>query len=186
MPDLDVRALRIPDIKVITARKWNDHRGWLSETFSRRAFAEAGLPFDFFQDNQSFSIEPGTVRGLHYQTTPWAQDKLIRVLSGRIYDVVVDIRRASTTFLQWISYELSADNGHQIFVPAGFAHGFCTLEPSTQVLYKVTNFYAPDHERGIRWNDPELAIDWPINEDRAIISEKDAVLPLVRHVKSWF
>ena len=138
------------------------------------------------QDNHSVSLAAGTVRGLHYQIVPWAQDKLVRVLRGKIYDVAVDLRRSAPTFLNWVSIELSADDGNQLLIPAGFAHGFCTLEPDTHVLYKVTNFYAPRHEFGIRWNDPDLAIDWPVKEDSAIVSDKDATLPFARQAEHWF
>jgi dTDP-4-dehydrorhamnose 3,5-epimerase len=183
---MQIQSLQIPEVKVLRPRTLIDRRGSFSEVYSRRTFAEASLPCNFVQDNQSVSTATGTVRGLHYQALPWAQDKLVRVLRGRIYDVAVDIRKSSPTFLRWVSCELSADDGAQILIPAGFAHGFCTLEPDTYVLYKVTNFYAPDHEHGIRWNDPDLAIDWPINADRATVSEKDAVLPLAHHVEHWF
>lgn len=185
-PELEIQPLRLSDVKVLRTRQRRDDRGMFSEVFSRRAFAEAGLPFDFVQDNQSASVAVGTVRGLHYQATPFAQDKLIRVLRGRIYDVAVDLRRSSPTFMEWVSFELSAEDASQLLIPAGFAHGFCTLEPDTHVFYKVSNFYAPAHDFGVRWNDPELAIDWPVNEENAVLSDRDAGLPLIRDVNHWF
>jgi dTDP-4-dehydrorhamnose 3,5-epimerase len=185
-PELEIQPLRLSDVKVLKTRKRVDSRGIFSEVYSRRTFAEAGLSFDFVQDNQSVSTALGTIRGLHYQRAPWAQDKLIRVLRGRIFDVAVDLRRASPTFMEWVSFELSAEAGNQILIPAGFAHGFCTLEPDTHVFYKVSNFYAPSHDHGIRWNDPEIAIDWPVNEDNAVLSDRDATLPLIRDVEHWF
>ena len=185
-PELEIQPLRLSGVKVLRTRQRKDNRGMFSEVYSRRTFAEAGLSFDFVQDNQSVSAVAGTVRGLHYQTKPWAQDKLIRVVRGRIYDVAVDLRRSSPTFKQWVSFELSADDGNQILIPAGFAHGFCTLEPDTHVFYKVSNFYAPSHDSGIRWNDPDLAIDWPVQEGAAVLSDRDAKLPFIREVKSWF
>lgn len=185
-PELEIQPLRLGEVKLLRVRRNADHRGTFSEVFSRRTFAQAGLPVEFVQDNESASPTAGTVRGLHYQAEPYAQTKLIRVVRGRIYDVAVDLRRSSPTFLNWISVELSADDGTQLLVPAGFAHGFCTLEPDTHVLYKVTDFYAPRHEFGVRWNDPDLAIDWPVKEGNAIVSDKDAVLPLARHVEHCF
>ena len=185
-PDLEIQPLRLSDVKVVKARSRADRRGSFCEVYSHRTFGEAGLSFDFVQDNQSISTAAGTVRGLHYQTSPWGQDKLVRVLRGRILDVVVDIRRSSPTFLEWVKFELSADDGNQLLIPIGFAHGFCTLEPDTHVLYKVSNYYAPSHEFGIRWDDPQLAIDWPVQRDRAVLSEKDAKLPLIRDVEHWF
>jgi dTDP-4-dehydrorhamnose 3,5-epimerase len=184
--DLEIQPLRLDGVKVLRTKVWEDSRGSFSEMYSRRTFAEAGLSLDFVQDNESVSKAAGTVRGLHFQTNPWAQDKLVRVLRGRIYDVAVDIRRSSPTFKQWVAFELAAGDGNQLLVPAGFAHGFCTLEPDTHVLYKVTNFYAPSHDCGIRWNDPELGIDWPVDEEKAVLSDKDAKLPLLRDAAALF
>jgi dTDP-4-dehydrorhamnose 3,5-epimerase len=184
--ELEIESLRLSGIKLLRTRIHADRRGTFSELYSRRTFAAAGLSLDFVQDNYSVSTAAGTVRGLHYQAPPWAQGKLIRVLRGRIFDVAVDLRKSSPTFLNWISIELSADDGSQLLIPVGFAHGFCTLEPDTHVLYKVTNFYAPAHDCGIRWNDPDLAIEWPVSEDRAIVSEKDVMLPIARDVERWF
>lgn len=153
-----------------------DQRGFSSETYNKRTLIEAGIESDFVQDFQSLSTRAGTIRGLHFQTPPFAQSKLIRVLRGSIFDVVVDIRRSSTTFGQHVSAELSADNWEQIFIPAGFAHGLCTLEPNTSVLYKLGNYYSPEHERGIRWNDPKIGITWPFQSD-AELNARDMQQP---------
>lgn len=174
---MDVIELQIPDVKVFTPAKHGDHRGYFAETFNRAALAAVGIDVDFVQDNQSFSAEQGVVRGLHYQIAPFAQDKLVRVLRGSVLDVAVDIRRSSPTFGQHVAAALSADGFNQIFVPIGFAHGFVTLEPDTEVFYKVSNVYAPDHERGLMWNDPALNIDWPITADDAVLSGRDREHP---------
>jgi dTDP-4-dehydrorhamnose 3,5-epimerase len=182
---LDIKPLAIPDVLMIRTAKFNDARGSFSETYNKKAFAQAGIALEFVQDNHSHSAETGTVRGLHYQGHPFVQDKLVRVVSGRILDVAVDIRRASPTFGESVSAEISADDGQQILVPAGFAHGFCTLEPDTQVFYKVTNFYSPPHDFGIRWNDPDLNIDWPVSEADVRLSDKDRAHPFFREVTQW-
>jgi dTDP-4-dehydrorhamnose 3,5-epimerase len=184
--DLDVQPLAIPDVKILRPRKFMDARGFFSETYNRRLFLDAGIVADFVQDNHSFSKSAGTIRGLHYQSHPFAQDKLIRVVRGRVVDVIVDIRRASATFGKWVSAELSADAWNQILVPIGFAHGLCTLEPDTEVIYKVTNYYSAQHDHGIRWNDPDLDISWPVPEDKVELSEKDRQQPLFRDVVHWF
>ena len=168
----------IPDVKILAPRRHGDHRGFFSEVYSRKAFAAAGLPpLEFVQDNHSLSAERGVVRGLHYQLPPAAQDKLVRVVRGAILDVAVDIRRSSPTFGRHVRAVLSADNWQQILVPAGFAHGFVTLEPDTEVLYKVTSYYSPEHERGILWNDPALGIDWGVDPAAATLSKKDREYP---------
>lgn len=138
------------------------------------------------QDNHSLSRDAGTVRGLHYQVYPFAQNKLVRVLRGRILDVAVDLRRSSPSFGKYVAVELSNENWQQLFVPVGFAHGFMTLEPDTEVFYKVTNFYSPDHDKGIAWDDPELAIEWPIHFANVTLSEKDSKLPWLRDVVEFF
>ena len=163
----------ISGVKVITPEKFGDHRGFFSETYSRRAAAAAGLPLDFVQDNHSCSADIGTVRGLHFQSAPFAQDKLVRVTCGRILDVAVDLRRSSPTFGRHVAVELSEANWRQLLVPIGFAHGFCTLEPNTEVLYKVTNYYSPEHDHGLAFDDPALGIAWPVDAARAILSDKD-------------
>jgi len=173
-----VEPLSIPDVKILRPKKHGDHRGFFSETYNKKDFAEAGIHLDFVQDNQSLSQNAGTIRGLHYQSNPWAQDKLVRVVKGRILDVAVDIRRSSPTFGQFVSAEISSSEWNQILVPAGYAHGICTLEPDTELIYKVTNYYAPSCDFGIRWNDPELNIPWPFSEDKLTLSPRDKALPL--------
>ncbi|MDM8006432.1 MAG: dTDP-4-dehydrorhamnose 3,5-epimerase [Phycisphaerae bacterium] len=170
---IQVVEAAIPDVKIFATKKFGDHRGFFSETYNKRALAEAGIDLDFVQDNHSLSGPKGTIRGLHYQSPPYAQDKLVRVIRGSILDVAVDIRRSSPTFGQHISAVISADQWNQILVPIGFAHGFCTLEPDTEVIYKVTNYYAPDHDHGVLWNDPDLGIKWPVSESEAVLSDKD-------------
>lgn len=164
----------------VRPRRFGDQRGWFSETYKRDAFADAGITDDFVQDNESFSAPVGTLRGLHYQLPPHAQAKLVRVLRGSILDVAVDIRRSSPTFGRHVAVVLSADEGNQLYVPAGFAHGFCTLDDDVHVVYKVTARYAPETERAIRWDDPALGIDWPGLDGREpVLSDKDAVAPLL-------
>jgi dTDP-4-dehydrorhamnose 3,5-epimerase len=152
-----------------------DHRGFFMESYTRSKLEHLGLTYDFVQDNQSLSAQAGVIRGLHYQLSAKAQTKLVRVLAGAVYDVVVDIRKGSPTFGQWIGVLLSEDNKRQIVVPKGFAHGICTLVPNTQLLYKVDEYYSPEHDRGIVWNDPGLGIDWPVSAP--ILSAKDESQP---------
>ena len=184
---MQLTATQIPDVKILTPKKFGDNRGFFSETYNRNTLRELiGVDVDFVQDNQSLSVEKGVVRGLHYQVPPMAQDKLVRVTRGAILDVAVDIRRASTTFGRHVAAVISAENWRQIFVPVGFAHGFVTLEPNTEVLYKVSNYYSPKDERGILWNDPKLAIDWGISESAAVLSEKDRKYPTLEAAKDFF
>jgi dTDP-4-dehydrorhamnose 3,5-epimerase len=179
-------ACAIPDVLLIEAPKYRDHRGHFMETFNCRDFDLAGIGCDFVQDNQSLSLQRGTIRGLHFQVPPRAQAKLIRVLAGSVYDVAVDLRHGSPSFGKWCAAELSAENCRQLFIPTGFAHGFCTLEPNTQVAYKVSDYYAPELETGLIWNDPDLAISWPIEAADIVISEKDATLARWRQFESPF
>lgn len=183
---LTVTATTIEAVKVITPKSFADARGVFCETYNRNRFFEHGITLDFVQDNESSSREIGTVRGLHFQSPPAAQNKLVRVPRGRILDVVVDLRRSSPTYGKWIAEELSAENGKQLLVPVGFAHGFCTLEPDTYVLYKVTSYYSPSHEVGLAWNDPDLAIDWPVSPDKVVLSEKDTRLPAFNSLPVYF
>jgi dTDP-4-dehydrorhamnose 3,5-epimerase len=176
----------IPDIKILVPKKHGDHRGFFSEVYSRKMLADAGVTTDFVQDNHSLSVEKGVLRGLHYQVAPMAQDKLVRVVHGAILDVAVDIRKHSPTFGRHVTAILSAENWHQIFVPVGFAHGFVTLEGNTEVLYKVSTYYSPTHERGIRWNDPKLGIDWGIAESAAVLSQRDREHPMLADAKDLF
>jgi dTDP-4-dehydrorhamnose 3,5-epimerase len=183
---LEVRSLAIPDVKIIAPKKHGDSRGFFSETYNKKSFAGAEINLDFVQDNHSLSPQVGTLRGLHYQGHPFAQDKLVRVVSGRILDIAIDLRRNSSTFGKWVAAEISADAWNQILVPIGFAHGICTLEPNTQLIYKVTNYYSPEHDFGIRWNDPDLAIKWSLPESQMILSEKDKKQPFFKDIKNWF
>lgn len=174
-----ITPLAIPDVLLITPKRHGDARGWFSETWSDRALK--GTPADtvFVQDNQAFSAAMGTLRGLHFQTAPHAQGKLIRALKGAIFDVAVDIRQGSATYGQWVSAELSAEGGEQLWVPRGFAHGYVTLTNDCEIFYKVDAPYAPDCEGGIMWNDPELAIPWPLKGE-PLMSAKDHTLPLLK------
>lgn len=183
---IGVTELAIPDIKIIRPAKFEDPRGFFSESYNAKAFAEAGIDLNFVQDNHSGSVAAGTVRGLHFQIPPYAQDKLIRVIKGRILDVAVDLRRSSATFGKWVATELRAADLTQMFIPVGFAHAYCTLEPNTEVLYKVSNYYSAAHEFGVRWNDPDVGIRWPVEEAAAILSDKDKRLPLLRDAQHLF
>ena len=172
-----VQALAIPDVRVLVPEKRGDRRGFFSETYSRRALAEIGVGTELVQDNHSLSARRGTVRGLHFQTPPRAQAKLVRVVRGSIFDVAVDLRRSSPTYGRHVSVTLSAEAWNQILVPIGFAHGFMTLEPDTEVIYKVSDYYAPNHEMGLLWNDPSLDIQWPLPEREAVLSDRDREQP---------
>lgn len=183
---MEVEALGLDGVKLVRTRRFGDQRGYFVETWNRRSFAANGLDTDFVQDNVSLSRSVGTIRGLHYQREPFAQAKLIRVLRGAILDVAVDLRRASPTFGRHVSVVLSADGGEQLFIPVGFAHGLCTLEPDTEVAYKVSDFYSPEHDAGIMWNDPDLAIDWRLGGRQPILSEKDAGLPRLGSIEPPF
>lgn len=184
---IEVRAADpFPDVKLIVPRRFEDDRGFFCETWNRLRFAEHGVDADFVQDNHSLSRRRGTLRGLHFQTPPYGQSKLVRVLHGRIRDVVVDLRHGSPTFGRHCAIEISAAAGNQIFVPVGFAHGFLTLEADTEVLYKVTNYYSPAHDKGLLWNDPALGIDWGIAPDAAFVSDKDRVQPTFAELSRFF
>jgi dTDP-4-dehydrorhamnose 3,5-epimerase len=183
---MHVTPLAIPDVKLVTPPRFGDARGFFSETYKKPVLAAAGITVDFVQDNHSRSAKVGTLRGLHFQTRPFAQDKLVRVIKGRIFDVAVDIRRGSPTFGQHVTAELSAENWAQLFVPVGFAHGFITLEPDAEVIYKVSALYAPDHDAGIAWDDPVLGIAWPIVDGSVTLSDKDRVLPRLRDIAPPF
>jgi dTDP-4-dehydrorhamnose 3,5-epimerase len=183
---MQVSELDVKGLFLITPRRHGDSRGYFMETFRQDLFEKAVGPVTFVQDNQSMSAEVGTVRGLHFQLNPRAQGKLVRCLAGAILDVAVDIRQGSPTYGQHIKAELSAENGQQLWVPPGFAHGFCTLELNSVIAYKVTDYYSPEHDRGLHWNDPALGIDWPIAEDKAVLSAKDRVQPLLSELDANF
>jgi dTDP-4-dehydrorhamnose 3,5-epimerase len=186
MSSILVEATAIPDVKIVTPKKFGDHRGFFSEVYNRKAFAEAGIALDFIQDNHSLSAQVGTLRGLHFQSAPFAQDKLVRVPRGRILDVAVDIRKSSPTFGRHVAVELSAENWRQLLVPIGFAHGFVTLEPDTEVMYKVTNVYSAANDLGLAWDDPDLAIAWPLPPGGAVLSDKDRKHPRLRDLPTIF
>jgi dTDP-4-dehydrorhamnose 3,5-epimerase len=183
---MKIEALNIPDVKRITPARFGDDRGYFSETFSAPRLAEAGLTLPFVQDNQSFSRARGTLRGLHCQISPFVQGKLVRVIRGSIWDVAVDARPHSPSFGAYAAAILSAENGSQLWVPPGFLHGFCTLEPDTEVIYKVTDLYDRASERGVMWNDPTLALPWPVDASEVVLSDKDRVLPGWAEAASWF
>lgn len=170
----------------ITPQRFGDSRGYFSETFRLDVFRLNVGPVEFVQDNQSLSAEVGTVRGLHFQLDPRAQGKLVRCIAGAILDVAVDIRKGSPTYGQHVKAELSADNGCQLWVPPGFAHGFCTLEPNSILSYKVTDYYSPEHDRGLLWNDPDIGIEWPVAADKAVLSAKDKVQPRLAELETNF
>lgn len=182
---IDVANFTLRGPLVITPKRFADSRGFFSETYNARALSAAGIAANFVQDNHSLSIDAFTVRGLHFQSAPFAQAKLIRVARGRALDVAVDIRKGSPTYGGHIAIELSAENWRQFFIPAGFAHGFCTLEPDTEILYKVSAYYSAESEKGIRWNDPALNIPWP-ELAGAQISAKDRALPNLSDIDSPF
>jgi len=186
MSNLNVERLAIPDVLLLKPKKFGDDRGFFSEVYNLDVFQAAGLKAPFVQDNHSRSAQQGVVRGLHYQRPPKAQGKLVRVVKGSVYDVAVDFRKGSPYFGQWVGATLSAENWTQIWVPPGFLHGFCTLEPETEVIYKVTDYYAPECDAGIYWNDPALGIDWPMDPAYAVLSGKDSTAPMFADVESPF
>jgi dTDP-4-dehydrorhamnose 3,5-epimerase len=181
-----IEETALQGVKIITPRRFADERGFFAETYNRRAFAAAGIDLDFVQDNHSLSRRRGTVRGLHFQSAPFAQAKLISVVRGSILDVAVDLRRASPSFGRCVMVELSADNYKQVLVPIGFAHGFCTLEADTEVVYKVTSYYSPEHDHGLAWDDPALAIPWPVVPAEATLSAKDTRHPRLADLACTF
>jgi dTDP-4-dehydrorhamnose 3,5-epimerase len=176
------RSAVFKEVLLFTPKKFDDNRGFLSEIYNKKNLGR----LNFIQDNLSFSLETGTIRGLHFQIPPYAQDKLVIVLQGSILDIVVDIRHGSPTYKRWQAVELRSEDLGQILIPAGFAHGFCTLKPNTLVLYKVTNNYSPTHERGILWNDPDLGVAWPVAAQDAILSEKDRRNPCLADLEGTF
>jgi dTDP-4-dehydrorhamnose 3,5-epimerase len=181
-----IEPLAIPDVWTYRPRRFEDERGWFSETFNADLLADPLNGVAFIQDNQALSHGRGTLRGLHFQAPPRAQDKFVRVLRGAVLDVAVDIRRGSASFGRWVSAVLTGENGLQIFVPKGFAHGYVTLEPDTEVLYKVSDYYSREHERGIVWNDPDLAIDWRVEEEALVIAERDRLFPRLVELPAFF
>lgn len=183
---MQVERLQIPDVLLITPRRFGDHRGYFSETFVAPRLAEAGIDLPFVQDNQSFSASIGTLRGLHCQVAPRVQGKLVRVLRGAIWDVAVDARPGSPSYGQYAAAELSAENFAQLWVPPGFLHGFVTLQPDTEVFYKVTDLYDRAAERAVMWNDPDLALPWPLPAGGPVLSEKDMQAASFKDAAGWF
>ena len=172
-------------IFLIRPKRFGDQRGFFAETYSRQKYLKMGIDVEFVQDNHSLSRNAGTLRGLHFQAPPHAQGKLVRCGRGAFFDVAVDIRRGSPTYGQWVGYVLSVDNGHQLYVPVGFAHGFVTLEPDSEIIYKCTDYYVPETEGALHWNDPDIGIEWPL-KGNPTLSERDAVAPLLKSFESPF
>ena len=183
---MQVEDTAIPAVKIVTPKKHGDARGFFSEVYNRAELAKAGLELTFVQDNHSYSAAVGTLRGLHFQTPPFAQDKLVRVARGRILDVAVDIRRSSPTFGQYVAVELSAENWRQLLIPIGFAHAFITLEPEVEVLYKTTASYSAMHDCGIAWDDPAVGIAWPSLPGGPVLSDKDRRWPRLEDAGELF
>lgn len=177
---------KLQDVKLIETEVFGDQRGFFTETWTKKKWEDAGIKFDFNQDNQSLSTQKGVLRGLHYQLAPYTQTKVVRVVTGAVLDVLVDMRKGSPTYGQWEGYELSAENHRQLLVPRGFAHGFITLTENVNFLYKVDGYYEPKADRGIAFNDPDLGIDWPLPEDQLILSEKDTKHPKLSEAENNF
>ena len=183
---MKVERLAIPDVLLITPPKFGDSRGFFSETWSESKLAAQGFTAHFVQDNQSLSAQAGTLRGLHCQVAPSIQGKLVRVVKGAIWDVAVDIRKGSATYGRHVAAELSAENWHQLWIPGGFLHGFCTTAPDTEVIYKVTADYDKASERAVVWNDPDLALPWPVRAGAEMLSDKDKPAPKLSACDGWF
>lgn len=183
---MQVLKTKLQDVRLVETAVFGDRRGFFTETYTKKKFVAAGITNDFTQDNQSLSVEPGVLRGMHYQLAPYAQTKLLRAVTGVIYDVLVDIRAGSPTYGQWEGYLLSEYNHRQLLVPKGFAHGFLTLTPNVNVAYKVDGYYAPEADRGIAYDDPAIGIQWPMATDRLILSEKDQHHPRLKDAEINF
>ncbi|WP_299868676.1 dTDP-4-dehydrorhamnose 3,5-epimerase [uncultured Roseobacter sp.] len=174
---MQIEKTKLSGVYILTPKRFGDARGFFSESWSKRQMAEAGLDYDWVQDNHSLSMQVGTVRGLHFQSPPHAQDKLVRCGRGALFDVVVDIRRGSPTYGQWVGAELSFENGRQILVPAGFLHGFATRAPETEIIYKCSDYYAPECDGAVRFDCPTIGVDWGLGDLEPVLSEKDAAAP---------
>ena len=183
---MEIRPTALPEVKILTPRRFGDARGYFTETWSGPRMKDAGLDVAFVQDNESLSAQKGTLRGLHYQAPPFAQSKLVRVGKGAILDVAVDARRGSPTYGKWIAEEISAANGAQILVPRGFLHGFVTLTPDTLVIYKVDNVYDGASDGSVAWNDADIGVDWGVSPDETVLSDKDRKAPAFRDWVSPF
>ncbi len=182
---MQIAQTPLPGVLILTPKRFGDARGFFSESWNRRVLAEHGIMLDFVQDNHSLSRAANTVRGLHFQSPPHAQDKLVRCGRGRLFDVAVDIRRGSPTWGQWFGIELSAENGRQLLIPRGFLHGFVTREPDTEICYKCTDYYAPDCDGAVRWDDPDIGIDWGLTGP-PVLSDRDAAAPRLAEFDSPF
>lgn len=183
---MQIEPTALPGVMILTPARFGDARGFFSESWNRARMAAAGFDLDFVQDNHSLSAKAGTIRGLHFQAPPQPQAKLVRCGQGRLYDVAVDIRAGSPTYGHWVGVELSAENGRQLLIPAGFLHGFVTREDGTEVIYKCTDYYAPDCDGGIRWDDPMIGIDWGLGDLAPVLSDKDAKAPLLADFQTPF
>ncbi|HYM73851.1 MAG TPA: dTDP-4-dehydrorhamnose 3,5-epimerase [Stellaceae bacterium] len=183
---MQITATALPEVKLIQPVRHGDARGFFSEIFRADLLTRHGIDAGFVQENHSLSAVPGVVRGLHFQIAPMAQAKLLRVVAGAILDVAVDIRRGSPNYGRHVAVVLSAAEGHQLYVPEGFAHGFCTLEPNSELVYKVNRYYSPEHDRGLLWNDPALAIDWRLGGREPVLSEKDRYHPTLADLPRFF
>jgi dTDP-4-dehydrorhamnose 3,5-epimerase len=183
---VQIVSTEIPDVKLITAVRHGDARGFFSEIFRADVLTEHGIDARFVQENHSYSVAKGVLRGLHFQSPPAAQAKLVRVAAGAILDVAVDIRAGSPSYGRHVAVELTAETGNQLFVPEGFAHGFCTLLPDTHLVYKVNRYYSAEHDRGLAWDDPALAIDWPVEAEEAVLSDKDRRQPRLTDLAVYF
>lgn len=183
---MQLRELEIAGVYLLTPKRFSDDRGWFTESYNQRTLANAQIDWRFVQDNHSYSKHAGTIRGFHFQTPPHAQEKLVRCVRGSILDIAVDVRAGSPAFAKWVAAELSAENGDQLFVPVGFAHAFVTLEPDTEVIYKVTDFYAPECDGGIRWDDPTIAFPWSLPAGAPHLSVKDTKLPFLNDMQTAF
>lgn len=183
---MEFKRLAISDVIEIEPCKFGDERGYFSEIFRLDRFHAEAAPVDFVQENQSLSVRSGTIRGLHFQTHPFAQGKLVRCLAGSIFDVAVDLRKKSPHFGQWVAAELSAEKGNQLWIPAGFGHGFCTLQPSSIVCYKVTAYYSQADDKGVAWDDPDIGIAWPEVADADTLSAKDTIQPRLADLPAYF
>jgi dTDP-4-dehydrorhamnose 3,5-epimerase len=183
---MEFRTFALKGLLEIIPRKIDDERGYFSEVFRLNAFAERAGPTAFVQDNQSLSVSAGTIRGIHFQSHPAAQGKLVRCLAGRLLDVAVDLRHGSKTFGQHVSVELSPDINNQLWIPVGFGHGFCTLESNSVISYRVTNYYSPEHDKGVAWDDADISVEWPAVADSATLSTKDRRQPSLRDLPAYF
>jgi dTDP-4-dehydrorhamnose 3,5-epimerase len=183
---MQIEQTALEGVLIITPNRFGDHRGFFSESWNRKVMADHGISYDFVQDNHSLSHQAGTIRGLHFQAPPRAQAKLVRCGRGALFDVAVDIRRGSPSFGQWVGVELSADNGRQLLIPAGFLHGFATRLPDTEIIYKCTDYYAPAQDGAVRFDDRDIGVDWGVDPTQAVLSDKDSAAPWLRDFETPF